>query len=162
MAIATTTCTCLNCGAEFVHRAKKRNRTDADNYAAWAAANIDLCPACYHAQMREQQAAENAQKAEAFRLPTLSGSPKQITWADDLRLMFAAGASDLCGDDSLMRQGVQVVLDRKLSAKWWIDHRFDVDYAAGLLNHIINSTDPEDVALTKSINAIAAQKEDQQ
>ena len=158
MALATTTCTCRICGAEFVHRAKKCNRTDANNYAAWAAANIGLCPACYHAQMQEQQAAENAKKAEVFRLPALAGSPKQLAWANDLRLMFAAGASDLCGDDSLMRQGVQVILDRKLSAKWWIDHRFDCGYAAELLNHILNSTDPEDVALTKSIRAIAAQR----
>lgn len=160
MAIATVNCTCRKCGAEFTIRAKRTNRAAANDYVEWAAENIDLCPDCYRTEQREQRRAENAEKSEVFTLPELDGSPKQIAWANDLRLRFCADARRVCGDNELMLRGVQLVIDSRRSARWWIDNRYDVDYANTLINRILRSSDPEDVALTQEIQALTAQQDE--
>lgn len=91
MAKATAICTCATCGAEFEKIAFKRNRTEANEWEAWAVANIDECPDCYRARLAAERDAENRaamEDAKATGLPSLTGSDKQIAWAttiDDLR-----------------------------------------------------------------------------
>lgn len=154
MAIATVTCTCRQCGKEFIHSRHQRNRAAADNYESWAAANIDLCPECFKAAHHEQRAAENAETCAAIQLPELTGTPKQIAWANDLRLRFCAAAVKYCNGDELMIRSIQIIIDTKCSARFWIDNRIDVDFAPTLLNRLMTSTDPEDVAMVQKIQTL--------
>ena len=59
MAKGATTCTCCVCGKTFVVRSGyKHNRTEADNWVAWAEKYYDTCDEC----------AKNNRNAEADRL----------------------------------------------------------------------------------------------
>lgn len=57
-----------------------RNRRDADNYAARK--SQEKCRECITAE----RATEAAATTEALALPALTGTPKQINWANQLRL----------------------------------------------------------------------------
>ena len=77
------------------------------------------CTAC----AAEARRAASAAKADAARqqladmqLPSLTGSPRQIAWADGLRLEKLAA----------LRRSVPTALDQAAAitdARWWIDHR---------------------------------------
>ena len=75
--------------------------------------------------------AELAAQAEAVGLPTLVGSPRQISWAETLRVEFIVAVSKIareCEDAeqaSLLLGGMSVVLARQVDAAWWIETRFD-------------------------------------
>lgn len=66
------------CGHDGV--AHGRNRRDADNYAAYKAK--EKCWEC----VKQERAAAAAATTEARALPPLSGTPKQINWANQLRI----------------------------------------------------------------------------
>ena len=64
-------------------------------------------------------------------LPALTGSPKQIAWANDIRkqcidevnewLQFAANVTSIHMDAA--RQKFAEIIQTKTDAKWWIDNR---------------------------------------
>lgn len=83
MAIAKITVTCSECGAEFEHRQTRRNRREADQYEAWAAKNITICPDC----LRKIRAAEAAAKAE--RIIAELNIPTEITGASEKQIAYA-------------------------------------------------------------------------
>ena len=88
MAIATATCTCATCGNTFEVRARKQNRRDADAWEIWAAEHMDECTDCYKARMQRERDEEKKQAAEAaaeLGWPDLTGSDKQISWANTIR-----------------------------------------------------------------------------
>ena len=61
-----------------------RNRTDADRLAKWHQTEAHICPVCQD----KHRAADNAASAaanEAAGLPALSGSDKQVAWAETIR-----------------------------------------------------------------------------
>ena len=58
MAKAIAKCTCETCGAIFEKVATKNNRTEADNWVAWAEENITECPSCAGKRLHEQEIAE--------------------------------------------------------------------------------------------------------
>lgn len=70
-----------------------------------AAIEARPCPECH------QTAAEQA--AQAAGLPVLSGSPKQISWASDIRERALR----------LLPAERGAKFRAEISAKWWIDNR---------------------------------------
>lgn len=89
-----------------------------------------LCPECWEAEKQRQREEENRAAAEAAKeqeLPALTGTDKQIAWAETIRqkLLERIGKSlsnvkEECKEDAMM------ALDRitqQASSSWWIDHR---------------------------------------
>lgn len=61
-----------------------RNRSDADRKAKWHEAEGHLCDECEAKRLAEENAVAAAQNADAG-LPALSGSDKQVAWAESIR-----------------------------------------------------------------------------
>ena len=65
----------------------------------WRLENVEpskLCTECYQVELARQREKENQEAAEAAKemsLPELTGSEKQVTWAETLRLTFLDKAS---------------------------------------------------------------------
>lgn len=103
-----------------------------------------LCPDCYQKKLAKERAekAEMAEKeAKEMELPELSGSEKQIAWANTLRMDFinfvkdkaeSEEAKKMKGYSDENRDEVLQALDNfvraNTEAKYWIDNRFSVNY----------------------------------
>ncbi len=127
MAKGTAECTCKYCGNKFTVSKTCSNRSDADNWEAWAEAHYDECPDCYKARMqREREEANRKAVADSViaGLPELSGSEKQISWATKIRKDFIDERFPL---DKLSDTGKDCLMDFMSSHKesrYWIDNRF--------------------------------------
>lgn len=77
--------TCTKCGETFEHIAFRSNRAACDEYEAWAAQNITVCPACFRAEREAQKTDRAAEILGEYVLPALTGSEKQIVWAEKIR-----------------------------------------------------------------------------
>lgn len=91
-------------------------------------AQYRLCPACYRAQQLAQATVAN----EAAGLPALTGSEKQITWAEQIRAKLMAELTEMeaiaaksNGTETQKQQLADAasVLRAKESAAYWIDSR---------------------------------------
>lgn len=75
------------CGHTQVHQIYGTNsHGERDRKQAWLA--TCLCEDCYKAQQQAERDAKNAESAKAnaeAHLPTLTGTPKQIAWAETIR-----------------------------------------------------------------------------
>ena len=91
MAKATVKIICKECGKEFEVTANKYNRREADAWEAWAVEHVTICPECKKAAAQakaQRRVAEIIGKLTAtsgMELVVLTGSEKQIAWAEDLR-----------------------------------------------------------------------------
>lgn len=76
-----------------------------------------LCPDCY----AEAQAKAISDQAAEYELPALTGSPKQIAWAEKIRMQFINTILDkklkLAGSPALE------IIKSVTRAAYWIDHR---------------------------------------
>jgi hypothetical protein len=99
-----------------------------------------ICPECYKKSLADKRAKENevaAEKTAELELPELTGSEKQVAWANQLRLNFITNVEKLVEDLS-SRQEYLECLDIKLNeiynlrdwtiknkneAKFYIDNR---------------------------------------
>lgn len=147
MAKAHANCTCSICGAKFEKTTTKYNRREADRWEEWAEQTFTLCPACEQKE-REAKAAELAKKAAEEGMATLVGTPKQITWAEQLREKYiqrmdeewnemreelARTEESGHGDSkhaNILRNDIKrfdatrtYILRNVSSASWWIDKR---------------------------------------
>lgn len=124
---------------------------DRERKLAWYGREA-LCPACYKAAKDAKSAAENAASAQAAAergLPALTGSEKQVPWAETIRaealdpdrvapeiyaLKVEAGKALQAGiDREDIRARIQAVQDdmaaararlmARMEARWWIDNR---------------------------------------
>lgn len=157
MAIAKITLTCSACGAEFTHRRDCWNRTDANNYEAWAQANISTCPACYH----KQQVAKQAETLAAvlaeldISLPELHGvSDKQIAYADKRRTGYLASSIELikeyhefqvaAKDEEKLAQFAPICAEHGMTIEEGLRHEIE---AMGLdtIDYLLTSTSAADV-----------------
>ena len=82
MAKSIATCTCSTCGAKFEKEVFGHNRAEAESKRTWAEDHYDLCPACYKAK----QASDDDRLATEFHLPALTGTERQISYANSLRI----------------------------------------------------------------------------
>ena len=149
MAKAEIECTCPECGAKHTWSVICHNRREADNWEQYHADDTDrLCPACYTKAKAKERAeaheAENKAAAETagkLGLHELSGSEKQIAWANTIRQQaidkaLASAGGSLANLNDKGRAFVAGVLAKmSAEAKWWIDHR---DYAAHLVREEID------------------------
>lgn len=91
MAKAIAICRCATCGKEFEQSAVKRNRREADKWEEWAVSYYDECSECYQKRKERQREEENQKAAELATeagLPKLTGSDKQVAWAESIRMGF--------------------------------------------------------------------------
>lgn len=85
--MAKATIECAKCGKSI--EIVERNRREADRRAAYYAAQGRVCGDCHKAQFRAEHAATVAAAAAdpiTAGLPALTGSEKQVAWAQALRL----------------------------------------------------------------------------
>lgn len=123
MAIARATCTCGTCGKTFEYRTEKRNRREADQFEAWAVEHITECSDC-----RKIRLAEEAEEARAEKgWPTLTGSEKQVAWANSIRdKQVAALMSHYRPRPGSEEEYNRCMLDfviRHPDARYWIDRQ---------------------------------------
>lgn len=133
MAKAVATCKCKICGTTFEKVAVKRNTREADSWKSWAERTFDICPACEDKQ-QEEKVARLAEEAKASGLLELTGSPKQIAWAEQIRAdqmkkidAYLEQAKVACDAETLKRieNVLSYILQHKANAGWWIDNRKD-------------------------------------
>ena len=157
MARATAMCTCSVCGKTFEKSTIRSNRREADSWEKWAEQAYTTCPECEQKE-REAKAAELARQAQEDGLPELVGSPKQITWAEQLRARYIESSGKELDDMlEMIRQrkaAGRKTEKRELAAKrfdatrtyilttissshWWIDNRdyLITDMEKVFLNH---------------------------
>lgn len=130
MAIARAWCTCKTCGQEFEVRVRRNSSSEAKSFEKWAVEHIDECPDCEEKRLREAHDAENAaaaEKAAEAGLPQLTGSAKQIAWAESIRMKIITGLTTMQpGYRPIMQdvcKTVARILTTETRASWWIDHR---------------------------------------
>lgn len=129
MAKASITCKCPECGAEYTWMKTCYNRREADSWEAWAAGQSDrLCPECYRKAQREAATKAGAEQARKDRLPALTGSEKQIAWAEAIRGK-AIATWDRCDIKTEARPLLIECISGHLEAKWWIDNRSNLECA---------------------------------
>lgn len=96
-----------------------------------------LCPDCKYQEAR-QRVADAREKAQAAGIPELTGSIKQVAWADNIRtqIMSQYDVSKKQIPDNL-QPALDYLMDRIVkthgSASWWIDRRAYVDNAGAFL-----------------------------
>lgn len=141
MAKATATCTCCECGKSFTASRILATRAQANNWEAWAKSNIIQCDDCRTKEREAQKAAENAKAAEAvqeFELPELTGTEKQIAWANTIRVRFfeeyckvqermkkfTAEQMGKCKSEiEKLDRVAEYLFSSKTTASFWIDQR---------------------------------------
>lgn len=99
----------------------------------WRLARVEpykLCEECYRAEMEKRHQEENREAAEAARkmnLPRLSGTEKQVAWAETIRLELLDCIHSRLGERFYAPEVyaiVEYIKETKTAASWWIDHRF--------------------------------------
>ena len=95
--------------------------------------DVCICPACEDKQ-QEEKADRLAEEAKASGLPALTGSPKQIAWAEQIRASkakeigeYLEQAKVACDAETRTRieNVLGYILQNKGKASWWIDNRKD-------------------------------------
>ena len=141
MAKGTATCTCCECGKSFTASKILASRDQANNWEEWAKSNIIQCDDCREKEREEEKAAANAKAAESakeFELPELTGSDKQVAWANTIRVAYFNSYSKIVAKYSELlsseRQQCEVefksflevaehLFATKTSASFWIENR---------------------------------------
>jgi len=115
------------------------NRKDTDRKAEWAESEGFICEDCKENQ-RQEGNDKAAQANASAGLPELTGSEKQIAWAETIRAEKLSNiekeankefnpleAEAYYGDDQSMTEAQQNhavrQIKRQTSASWWIDNR---------------------------------------
>ena len=138
MAKATASCTCATCGGQFEATKICRNRTDADSWQSWAEQHYNECWECRRARQerkRQEQNAAAAEEAKERGLPDLTGSEKQIAWANTIRKTALENVDARLGKkiDPNSAESMELYrrflawLEGRNSAAWWIDRRENFD-----------------------------------
>lgn len=141
MAKGRVECTCCECGKSFTASKILASRDQANNWEAWAKSNIIQCDDCHTKEREAQKAAENAKAAEAaqeFELPELTGTEKQIAWANTIRVRFfeeyckvqermkkfTAEQMEKCKSEiEKLDRVAEYLFSSKTTASFWIDQR---------------------------------------
>jgi hypothetical protein len=97
-----------------------------------------LCPECYEKHLEEEREKANteaAEKAKEMELPELTGSEKQVAWANTLRQKLIDTVENKIetfgtrkgGSLKLINEIFNYILTNKTEAKWFIDNRYDFE-----------------------------------
>lgn len=126
MSIVKIPLICRSCGKAFEARSQQRNTTTARAWEDWARENMYTCPECYAKSRREKEL--EAIKAKALEwmgehpLPELTGTPRQIAWAEDLRYSRIAEISERCKPENAA-DWFWLWIEDASSAQAWIESR---------------------------------------
>lgn len=146
MAIARAELTCPACGRTYLYETRKANTSEARSFIAWAQAHMTdrLCPDCY-AKDRDADQAQAAGTVSDLGWSDLTGSDKQVAWANQIRAQYIRTLDQHDTDHpdlvpQTLTDGLREILSRISDAKWWIDKRDfagtvkDISYAARKAN----------------------------
>lgn len=154
MAKAVANCKCGKCGRAFTTTAVKYSRQEADNWQAWAEANIDICPDC----SREQ--AENRQIASAAEI-------REVKYAEYKKHYQDRGYKTVRDSYDPQSKTIKVIISKKnafceefasVHAKYHNGEQLDqaeLDYMWESLNDIING-EHEHTAENNELLAVCA------
>lgn len=109
---------CIGCGDTFTHEKPCPTAEKAESYENWAIRHIVLCPNCYRSLHMSVEAKKANELMDALDAPELDGSPRQVSWAEDIRRKYAL--------EFALQKPTQEFWEafcRITSAKWWIDHK---------------------------------------
>ena len=141
MAKGTAACTCCECGKSFTASKILASRDQANSWEEWAKSNIIECDECKEkARQAEREEANKkaAESAKEFELPELTGSEKQVAWANTIRVGYYTEYSKVvdgytkltkeqqakCNEEfEQFNKIVDYVFSNKNSASFWIEHR---------------------------------------
>lgn len=112
-------------------------RGERDRRAARAAERP--CAACLD-EAREAESAQHARQAAEMGLPPLTGTDRQVRWAQTLRIQgvdqvaqlraevatFVAQHPDRAGEAAELDRALDASIHRQTAAAWWIEHRDDL------------------------------------
>lgn len=119
----------------------------------WRLTNVEpykLCYECYQEDLkkrREEAAQEATEAAKVNKLPELTGTEKQLPWAETIRIDLINRMEEIAHDK---RYGadtakVQPIIDYikscKTSTHWWIDHRFLVRDSHGIMQLLVDENE---------------------
>lgn len=149
MAKASVVLKCKHCGEYFTHeKANIRTSGEARDYEDWAKEHIDTCPVCYAIAKRDEEIAKSKELSKSFNLSELSGSEKQISWAETIRAKALTSnatlrkysAEDIISSYDKIKDNTSAYNESAVkavkkaykiltetSAKWFIDNRFDLN-----------------------------------
>lgn len=120
----------------------EQNRKAADRKAEWAESQGFICSECQE-KPRQKENAKAAQQNQAAGLPELTGSDKQIAWAEKIRAekletirqakageldrirfeaYFGGNYQAIAIDDVNIDYAIELIT-AQTAASWWIDHR---------------------------------------
>lgn len=85
--------------------------------------NYGLCSECYKAQMQKHEETSRKTRKEAFDLPAIKGSPKQVAWAEKIRDGFFKDWENLGVQKDLRAEKFINWLKKQAEARFWIDNR---------------------------------------
>lgn len=141
MAMAIIQAKCAICGREFEHRHNCYNRKMADDYEKNMTDKITICPACYAKQKkeeeeikREKEYKEAVEYAAEQDLPALTGTEKQIRWAEVIRYNLVK---------KITHEGFkEIVCENMIQSKDWIENRDNLKaYTITLYNNAATKGD---------------------
>lgn len=141
MAMAIIQATCSVCGRGFEHRHNCYNRKMADDYEKNMADRITICTACYVKKKKEEEEIKREkeyQEAAAYaaeqELPNLTGTEKQIRWAEVIRYNFVK---------KITHEGFKkIVCENMIQSKDWIENRDNLKaYTITLYNNAATKGD---------------------
>ena len=100
----------------------------------WRLENVEpskLCYDCYQQKLAEERERENREAAEAAKdmnLPALTGTEKQVAWAETIRQQLLADLDTFIyrstrGEVNPQLLGALEQIKSKTEARWWIDRR---------------------------------------
>lgn len=126
MALAKITIICKSCGKEFQVRKSCYNSSAARQYEAWAQEHICECPECYAARTQAEELAGIDLSI------ALSGSEKQIAWAESLRIKYARACAKVIRkkdkeNEAALLSALNSIIAEHTEARYWIDHREDTE-----------------------------------
>lgn len=183
MAKATAICECKVCGKKFVVEHECCNRQEANRWEQWAVNQYDICPDCLAEQRKEEAARKGARKSKW--IPTLTGTVKQIAWAEEIRNKFEdkieeeieqrekriKKLKDIGENTDKVTETLEkikatndYILANYTDSKWWIELRMFAMVAMSLINDVykehraeINAIISGGSADTKEIESIKKQ-----
>jgi hypothetical protein len=139
--VAKATFPCARCGASITVGGTTYNRKRADSYADYCAKRGDVCEVCKRADFEAANAKAAVVTAEAGLAP-LTGTDKQVAWANTIRLEMLPRIDEAAqkavaslgraysalspGAQGEIRDAVALIASEMRSstdARWWIDYR---------------------------------------
>ena len=159
MAKAEAYCTCTKCGAKFIRIGYQTSVKAANEWKEWAEGYFDTCNDCYQAEKEEKENKKHQEMVDEYSLPDLSGTEKQIAWANKIRdekiegcvqflsrLDTEAKTKENYVEVEQYTQRFESLKDQNTTARFWIDNR-DIGAVHLLEKQVVVS--PEEVACKK-------------